>query len=271
MSRVAHAFAVVTVPSLDVRTEPSHRAELASQLLLGETVRFEGGSRDGWQRVRSETDGYRGWARTWGLVTTSAAGARRWAERATVRVSDLFVASTATASGGIGVGPLPWGARLIPGGTRRGRRQLEWPDGRRGWVPASAVEDAGSGPRSLLRRGFELLGVPYLWGGRTPAGLDCSALVQLLLAEQGVAVPRDARDQARACPRLPRGAEPQPGDLACFARPGERVSHVGLCTGGSTFLHARGWVRLGSLDPSSPLYDSELSGQFRCWVRPPRP
>lgn len=270
MSRAGRAHAVVASSWLDLRAEPTHRAELTSQLLVGEVVRRIGRPRDGWQEIANEVDGYRGWAREWGLVPTDTAGAARWRSRARLCVVAMSTRATARPGSGLAVGPLPWRGTLIGGVGRRGYRQVEWPDGRRGWVPAADVQPITARPPALLDRAFQLLGVPYLWGGRTPAGLDCSALVQLLLAEQGVGLPRDARDQHRASRRLADAAEARAGDLAFFARPGEAPSHVGLWAGPGVYVHSRGWVRLASTDPMNPLYDKDLRPQFLGWFRPRR-
>lgn len=269
MSR-ADTRGVVTLPSLDLRAEPAHRAELVSQLLLGEAVRLVGRPRSGWQRVVADSDGYAGWARDWGWVATDAAGVARWRRAAKFRVHALVSVVTARPGEGLGVGPLPWGSRVIAGPRRAGFRRVEWPDGRRGWAPAADLREQAAEPPELLERAFQLLGVPYLWGGRTPAGIDCSALVQLLLAEQGIALPRDARDQHRVARSLEPGETERPGDLAFFRRPGEPVSHVGLCAGRRLYVHARGWVRIASLDPDNPFYDKDLVTQFCGWGRPGR-
>jgi hypothetical protein len=70
-------------------------------------------------------------------------------------------------------------------------------------------------------------GVPYVWGGRSPYGVDCSSLVHLSWRRHGVIIPRDARDQAEATKLLEFGRE-RPGDLYFFARPGRPISHVGM-------------------------------------------
>jgi gamma-D-glutamyl-L-lysine dipeptidyl-peptidase len=122
--------------------------------------------------------------------------------------------------------------------------------------------------RSIADRVRNLLGAPYLWGGRTPLGLDCSSLVQLILAEQNVGVPRDAHDQFVSSRPLPPGAIPGLGDLAFFARGRGRIAHVGLLLGGSLYVHARGRVRVNALDPDNPLCDKDLLDQLRAIRRP---
>jgi len=269
MSRPTHA--VCSLAALDVRRHPEHRSELTSQLLLGEVVRLAGVSRDGlWWRAESLLDGYRGWVRGWGLVPVSGARATRWLRAARVRVSAPLTLARSRPGGGALVSPLFLNSRLIAG-RRRGRyRPVELPDGRRGWAEASALRALGA--RSpLLARVLSLMGVPYLWGGRTPAGFDCSGFTQQVLAEQGVFVPRDAVHQQRASTRLGRGERPRPGDLVFFAAPRGTARHVGIGLGGGYYAHCRGFVRISSLDENNPLCDKDLVSQFRGWWRLPRP
>lgn len=268
MSRVI-AHAVVSLAALDVRRTPSHRAELGSQLLLGEGVRIAA-RRDGgrWVQVEGE-DGYGGWARAWGLVEAPAARVAGWRRRATARVS-AALAEVHTEPHGRGalVSPLFLNARLIAGRARSGHVPVELPDGRRGFVPAAALAAPRTPPPPLIDRVRSLLGVPYLWGGRTPAGFDCSGFTQQVLAEQGVAIPRDARHQYRSARRLGRDETPCEGDLIFFASPGEAVGHVGLGLGGLWFAHCRGRVRVNSADPANQLCDNELQPTIRGWRRP---
>ena len=259
--------AVVTLPTLDVRLAPRHAAELGSQLLLGETVAILGRGRErGWIRVLNDADGYSGWVRDWGLVAATPARVTNWRRRARGRVTaPMVLVRTGRGSGG-NVSPVFFGNRLIAGPTRGGWRAVELPDGRRGFLPAAAL--ASPGRPAIETRISGLLGSPYLWGGRTPAGYDCSAFVQQVLLEQGVPLPRDARDQCRCSRRLPDSLEPRPGDLVFFRRPGEPASHVGLALGNQFYAHCRGKVAVASLDAGNPLCDKDLLPQFMGWFRP---
>lgn len=268
MKPPAPTHGVVCLSALDLRTSPAHGAELGSQLLLGEVIERLGTSRRGWVRVRNLADGYTGWVREWGFVPASLERARRWQRMATAWVSAPLTWLTALPGSGVSVGPLAFGARVIPGRLRKGWRSVELPDGRVGWAPATALCGTREPAVSVPERIYSLLGAPYLWGGRTPAGYDCSAFVQQVLREQGVAMPRDAHEQYLACRALRRTETPAPGDLAFFKDGGERVGHVGLYLARGCFAHARGRLQISSLDPDNPLCDKPLVPQFLGWFRP---
>jgi len=261
--------AVVSLPALDLRPRPDHRAELGSQLLLGETVRLlDARPRAGWRHVRNAADGYEGWVRDWGLVSAAGARVRRWERAARARVVAPWALVTARPDAGVAVGPLFFASRVIAGRARLGRREVELPDGRRGWVAAAALAGVADPPPSIVERVGSLLGTPYLWGGRTSAGLDCSAFVQLVLAEQGVAMPRDASDQYVACEPLRAAETALEGDLAFFAAPRRPAGHVGLALGDGYFVHSRGTVRIASVNPDNALCDKDLLPQLLGWYRP---
>ncbi len=260
---------VVALTSLDLRRRPDHRSEMRSQLLLGEVVRPLAASKDGrWWRVENLSDGYPGWVRTWGLVPASGARAARWLARARTRFIAPFGAVLAQPAAGALVSPLVWNARVIAGKRRGSQRAVELPDGRRGWVAAAALAPVGARPPDLFERVRGLLGCPYLWGGRTPFGFDCSGFVQQLWFEQGIALPRDAEEQHRACDRLPDLESAAPGDLVFFGPPRGRIVHVGIVLGGGYFAHSRGHVRVGSMIPGNPLWEKDLSDQLRGCGRP---
>lgn len=268
MTRGRPTHGVVCLAALDLRRHPGHDSEMRSQLLLGEVVRIVRRATGGaWCLVENEADGYRGWVRSWGLVETTARRAASWRRAARARVAAVWAEARVEPGVGAKVTPLFWGGRVIPGRSRGRYRHIELPDARRGWAPAAALAVGRSAP-PMMTRVRELLGIPYLWGGRTPSGMDCSGLVQLLLGEQGHQIPRDAVQQERAGRRLGRGESPRAGDLAFFGPRGGPAAHVGVILGGGYYVHSRGRVRISSLDPANPLYENALMDQFRGFRRP---
>ena len=261
-------FGVVTLAALDARPRPDHRSELVSQLLLGETVRVLAADRAGlWLRVRNDSDGYVGWVRAWGIRPLHAAAAERWRRRAKARIAGAYAIVTSEAGRGHVLTPAFWNGRIAVGRGRGPNRQVELPDGRRGWIRATAL--AATRPHGLVARIRLLLGTPYLWGGRTPLGFDCSGFVQQLLWEQGMPLPRDAQEQhdATRCPVLDASSL-RLGDLVYFGTTPKSVGHVALALGRGYYAHCRGCVRINSLLRDNAMYDIELANQVVGFGRP---
>src|SRR5690606_33138723 len=104
---------------------------------------------------------------------------------------------------------------------------------------------------------------PYVWGGTTPWGVDCSGLVQSVYRLHGIDMPRDSDQQARLGDEIPAGREfsnLRPGDLLYFAEGTSRISHVAISTGGARIIHAA--LGSGGVDENDLLerrdYEQEL-------------
>jgi hypothetical protein len=271
MMPLARRSGVVSLPVLDLRREPDHGSELASQLLLGEVVDvLAQADRGRWLRVRGQFDGYAGWARAWGLVLASPERSKRWLARARHRVRVVRAeALVGPRSAGV-VSPLPWRSRVIRRAGRGPEAQVELPDGRLGWLPERSIAPLSAPAPGILERIQSLTGTPYLWGGRSPMALDCSGFTQLVMAEQGVPLPRDARDQWRVSEDIAPMDHGRLGDLVFFGSAESGQAHVGLYLGDGYFVHARGRVGVNSLDTDNLLCDNDLTDQFRGIGRPPR-
>ena len=103
-------------------------------------------------------------------------------------------------------------------------------------------------PELIIEQALMYLGTPYLWGGKTPFGIDCSGLTQMVYRMTGKSIPRDAKDQALLGDSLSFIEESSPGDLAFFDNPEGKITHVGLIMKDNYILHAHGEVRIDRLD-----------------------
>jgi len=99
----------------------------------------------------------------------------------------------------------------------------------------------------LVEHARKYLGIPYLWGGRNPFGMDCSGFVQLVYKVGWVFLPRDAGQQAEKGREVHAFRERKAGDLAFFST-GKGINHVGICLPDEKILHASGMVRVDRLD-----------------------
>jgi cell wall-associated NlpC family hydrolase len=228
-----------------LHAEPSFQAEMASQLLNGWVVErlLE---REGWAHVR-QADGYLGWAYRPYLVGTPAPAPthivcapvsllRGAPDLEAALVSRLLVGTAVQVSDMLnppqGVLEEGWGWLALAGGLE-------------GWVPMSDLraldrlpQDPAAQRRQMVQDAARLTGVPYLWGGCTALGIDCSGMAQLLHRLVGLTIPRDADMQYDAGQPL----EPpfQPGDLLFFGGEGggRSITHVGISLGGWRIVHS---------------------------------
>ena len=104
-------------------------------------------------------------------------------------------------------------------------------------IPRSPAASAAAS--RVLNTADQYVGVPYVWGGNTPKGFDCSGFTKYVFARQGISLPRTSREQARAGDGVPLDFDSiRPGDLLLFAEPGEAISHVAIYVGSGRIIHA---------------------------------
>ena len=207
-----------------MRAEVSEKSEMTSQILYGETceiIKTEGL----YSKIKMDFDGYEGWVNSSVLKKENS------------EISKNLVTQN------YGVFDLPEGRNLISLGSEVA-------------FETENFVDNNNIRESLVGSAKKFINVPYLWGGRSYFGIDCSALVQLVYKIHGIALPRDADKQAELGEARDFVEESEPGDLAFFEDETGFISHVGLVLSPFELIHASGKVRIDSLDFSG-IYNAE--------------
>ncbi|WP_238007049.1 C40 family peptidase [Dactylosporangium sp. AC04546] len=262
----------VAVPVATMWSTPS-ADEVVTQVLLGDPVIVDAAGADGWSRVIAPNQpapsldprGYPGWLRTADLSSAPDGAGGSIVDALSTDLRDA-------PSGAVALAGVPLGTALAPAGSPVGDWLPVRVPGRDGtlWAPAADVRPAPTAPPASATAALEvarrLVGVPYVWGGLSPAGIDCSGLVHLAWRRLGVLLPRDAHEQAEAVEPVPLGEE-RPGDLYFFARPGRRIHHVGFVVAPGRMLHACGEARRVVEEPPTPSRSETLTAAGRVRLR----
>ncbi len=234
---------ICALSAVPVRAEPSDKAEQVTQLVFGEcyTVLLSQGK---WHQIEVAADRYVGWIDQLQHTPVTPKYFAAWRAQDHPRVLDV-VQTVSDADARI---PVVLGSRLpfFDGMTLQlGDKTLFFNGAATN--PATPPEPARQ--VQLLRKMGQLyLRAPYVWGGKSVFGVDCSGLVQQLYGLVGVQLRRDAGQQIEHGVAVDFVTQAQPGDLAFFDNAEGRIVHVGMVLDEGLILHAAGEVRLDPLD-----------------------
>ncbi len=259
---------IVKIPATDIWARADANSERMTQALFGTPVEIRNVGKK-FSKV-ALTDGITGWCRTSHVHHVGFAAWNKYRKRPKAKVK----ANTAKVTGLTGNQKSPFllflGTELIISDTDS-KKSFLLPDGTTANIRQNALQmpvarrTRGVTPHQLVRVAKKFLGAPYLWGGITPYGLDCSGLVQTVFAFFDIRLARNSGDQRKKGFEIAR-ENVRAGDLLFF--PG----HVVMATGKSWFIHAsasRGMVIIETFDRKSPIYREDLDRGFICARRIP--
>lgn len=268
-------FGVINLSVADIRTEGKFSAEMATQAILGTPVRIL--QKGGWYRIQTP-DGYIGWTQSSSFTPMTQEEATIWNKVPKVVFTDYFGFSyEAPDKNSQHISDLVSSNMLKLDGEENGFYKVSYPDGRKAYVQKEqsmlykewrrSKETTGE---SFVNEAYKLMGIPYVWGGTSVKGMDCSGLTKTVLFMHGIILMRDASQQAyTGIPvDISTGYENlRVGDLMFFGKKAqadkkERVRHVAFYAGDKKFIHASGCIRISSLDPQSPDYDEGNTKEF---------
>jgi len=214
-----------------LRHEPSDPSELVSQVLYGDCFKVLE-QRKKWSKIRLAFDNYEGWIDNKQYKEVSEDMYKNLSSES-LKVSADLVEYITTQEGRLNLIPL--------GSTLNGLSLLKH--------QFDGESLSGNQPKeSLIITAFMYLDAPYLWGGKTPFGIDCSGFTQMVYKLNGHKIFRDASQQATQGEALSFIEESEPGDLAFFDNSEGVITHVGIIMKDNYIIHAHGCVRIDRLD-----------------------
>ena len=273
-----HPYALVNNSVANIRSSPKHSAELATQAILGtglKVLKIEGD----FYRVRTP-DQYISWVDHGGVQLMTQLEYDSWSTAPKVIYLKTFGHVYDSKDNELQTqGDLVLGSLLKLTGKDEKYFEVAYPDGRIGYVRRDEAEvyldwldELNPSPNRLELYARSLLGSPYLWGGTSSKGMDCSGFTKTAFRMNGLIIPRDASQQIMA------GKDVDPelsfesltkGDLMFFGKKAtdstrQRVTHVAIWLGNDRgeFIHSSGRVKIGSIDSNAPNYDEFNTGRY---------
>lgn len=268
-------YGIINISTCALRSSANYSSEMVTQALLGMPVKII--ERDGWYRIQTP-DNYLAWTHRVGIhpVTLKELSAWNSAEKVIVTAHHGWVYASPKEGSEV-ISDVAGGCRLRYIGQKGKFYHVAYPDGREGYIlksisateskwRASLKQDA----ESIIATAKTLHGIPYLWGGTSAKGADCSGFVRTTLFMHDIIIPRDASQQAYTGEHIDIAADfsnLQVGDLIFFGQKAtatrrERVVHVAIYIGNKRFIHSQGDVHISSFDKDDALFDSYNLGRL---------
>ena len=266
-------FGVVRISVAQLRREPRVTAEMISQAIMGGEIRVLKAGTGGFYYCQMEDD-YLGWLKSSSMATGDKDFLQQWRKKNKLVVTTLFAQVWESREDGANpVSDLVMLNKIILVRAYPGWCEVELPDGRKGFVNANQVTEEKAFAKkypataeAIIKTGKQMIGNPYVWGGTSVKGFDCSGFTQTVYKHHGIQLPRDANMQVKMGREVSMEKdlkELQPADLLFFGSSISRISHVGMYLGDGRYIHCSGLMRVNNFDPDADDYDAYLRGRLQ--------
>lgn len=224
-------YAICNVTIAPIRAENNDKSEMISQLLFGESLEIID-IKDNWSYIKCLYDNYEGWVDTKQYFFTENL------------IESDFLTFHLSHPCQHKDQPIP----LVLGSKLPNFDGLNFKIEKQKFIYSGKAVDKTLTPLNNIKKvALKYINAPYLWGGRSPYGIDCSGYTQMVFSFFNIKLPRDAYMQANIGETLSFVGETRLGDLAYFGKE-ENITHVGICLGNNEIIHASGKVRIDTLD-----------------------
>lgn len=263
--------ALVNVSVGNLRSKPSHRAELVDQVLMGMRVKLLK-AHSYWYLVQTPTN-YLGWTTRGTLERVSDSDLKKWQESEKLSLNtnyaQIFMEKSEKSQV---ISDLVLGSIVKKIKVEDVWAEIELPDGREGFIKSEnllsyqmAAQSTAADRNRLIERAKTMMGIPYMWGGHSTKAFDCSGFTSTVFRTEGIQLPRDASMQVKLGEEVIADSNYTnviAGDLIFFGS-SKSITHVGICLGGSSFIHCSGDVHINSLDENDELFNAYRKRTFR--------
>lgn len=229
-------YGISELSIISVRSEASDKAEMVTQILFGEHFKVLD-YRKKWSKIRLSHDGYEGWICNKQWVEIKEENYKTLDKEISTITTDILDVITQDHPQPIVIGS------ILPS-YKSGHALI----GEIMYKFDGLTTPGFSKKEKLIDSALMYLNSPYLWGGRSPFGIDCSGLTQMVYRLQGINLPRDAYQQAEIGTTLRYLEKSEAGDLAFFDDNDGNIIHVGIIMGNNHIIHASGRVRIDTID-----------------------
>ena len=237
-------YGICHLPLAPLRSHPDDASEMVSQILFGQTLYILDSSNPKWTLIRVRDDGYQAYIGNKQCQAISKEEFENFNQhRQTVNRHGVRITQTDKQI----TFEIPLGS-ILPTEENFRFGNYEY---HHDFVPQK---------ETLLDTARSFLNAPYLWGGKSIFGIDCSGFTQTVFSAHGTLLLRDASEQVTQSQGVPSLSQARPGDLAFFANDKGRIIHVGILIGDSHIIHASGCVRIDKIDEKG-IFNEEI-GQY---------
>ena len=229
-------YGISNIAIIPMRSDPSDKSEMVNQILFGEHFEIIN-EEEKFSRICLSHDNYKGWICNKQLTYIDKEEYKKLEKESPTLTTDILDVITKDYHQPIVIGSI---LPSFKSGHAIINQEMYQFDG--------LTTPGFVNKKKLVENALLYLHAPYLWGGRSPLGIDCSGLTQMVYRLQGKNIPRDAYQQAEIGKTLEFLDESEPGDLAFFENNKGRITHVGIIIENNYIIHASGKVRIDSID-----------------------
>lgn len=262
-----NTYGIIRLSTAQMRRGPNIDKELISQTTMGSEVRVLKNKEDdisSWWFLCQTEDDYLGWIMKSSLIMGNEEFIQKWRQKekliVVVNYTQIYEKKSEKSRP---VSDVVRGNLIAAIGKSWKWYEVETPDGRKGYIrknKVARVEDhfkKKAGAAQIINTAYQYMGAPYLWGGGSIKGADCSGFTQSVFKFNGNLLPRDANMQVKegeAVPLTNNLFHLKPADLLFWGPNENKITHVGIYIGDKRFIHSDGIVRINSFDPAHKEY-----------------